>query len=104
MMAVADEIEAARLVDRDRWHGSGGEGLAKGLESLLEITARLRPEEAVVVHRAVNRADDLVNRDLAHAEVALADHVQTTRDFVERQQRVRRHRADYTLGQPVIRR
>jgi hypothetical protein len=85
MVAVADEVEIADAVDRDR-----GERLAAPLGGRDPLPAAAhargrRTEAAVEVARPVDGADDRVERDRLQAELHLADHAERLDDLVERQ-------------------
>ena len=85
MVAVADEVQVADPVDRDR-----GERLPAALGGGDPLPAaaharRGRAEAAVEVARAIDGADDRVERDRLEPELDLADHAERLDDLVERQ-------------------
>ena len=91
MVPIGDEVESAGLVDRDRRHRPVLEGIAEGAQTSLQL-APAGAEEPIEVDRAVNRPDDGVGRDLAHADVMFAENAQVSLDIPQRQQRLVSHR------------
>jgi hypothetical protein len=85
MVAVADEVQVADPVDRDRRERlaaalGGGDPLPAAADA-----GRRGPEAPVEVARAVDGADDGVERDGLQPELRLADHAERVDDLVERE-------------------
>src|SRR5688572_12762109 len=88
-MAVADEVEVARLVHGDRRQRAVGERFAERVDPVAHVAPIARPEDAIEVHRPVDRTDNPVNRDRPHADIVLTDDAEAIRDLTQWQQRVR---------------
>src|SRR5215208_3728950 len=97
VMAVNHEVEATGLVDRDRWHRAVAKGLVEVVEAAAEPAAT-RAEKLVEVDRAIHRADDSLDRDLAHAEVVLPEHADPAGHIPQGQERLTRHRSESYAG------
>ena len=85
VVAVADEVQVADPVDGDRRERLAA---ALGGGDPLPAAAHARgggAEAAVEVARAVDGADDRVERDRLQPELRLADHPERVDDLVERQ-------------------
>ena len=85
VVAVAHEVQVADAVDRDRRERLAA---ALGRRDPLPATTYARggrPEAAVEVVRAVDRADDRVELDRLEPELDLADHAERVDDLVERE-------------------
>ena len=88
MVAVADEVQVADAVDRDRRHAPPApQGEVDALPALAQAVRR-RPEAAVEVARAIDAADDGRKRDRLEAERALAGAPERVHHLVERQDHV----------------